>query len=43
MIQDIVSSMDRKDAADIKSLTSPAAIPLRRYTGSNIAKVIPIA
>ena len=42
-IQERVSCTVRKDAADIKSLTSPAAIPLKKYTGSSIRSAAPVA
>ncbi len=43
MMQENVSRIDMKDAAVMNNLTSPAAIPLKRYTGSKIANVNVIA
>ena len=42
-MQERVSCKGRKDAADIKSFTSPAAIPLKKYTGSRIRSAAPVA
>ena len=42
-MQERVSCKVRKDAADIKSFTSPAAIPLKKYTGSSIRSAAPTA
>ena len=42
-IQESVSCIDKKDAADMKSFTSPAAIPLKKYTGSRIRNAAPTA
>ena len=42
-IQERVSCIERKDAADMKSFTSPAAIPLKKYTGSSIRSAAPTA
>ncbi len=42
-IQERVSCKDKKDAADMKSFTSPAAMPLSKYTGIRIRNAAPTA
>ena len=43
MMQENVSCTDIKDAAVMNNLTSPAAMPLKRYTGSKITNEKAIA
>lgn len=42
-MQEKVSCTDIKDAAVMNNLTSPAAIPLKRYTGNKITNEKTIA
>lgn len=42
-MQENVSCTDIKDAAVMNNLTSPAAMPLKRYTGSKITNEKAIA